>query len=202
MIPSPSRGRARRGRAMLACLGLAATLPAMALTPDAPEREPLKACEPGPKADCAHADLRFVVLSGQDLRGADFRGADLSRADLRSANLVGADFSGAVLAGANLSRAYLATAKFVDSDLTGTVFESARMSRSDFSGARFHASDLSGAWATSCNFANASFRNVDAQETKFNTSNFDGVTMYGTRIRFALFSGAHFGSCKGCPLDW
>lgn len=207
MKSSPTLGqstvaRALLGRCLLACLMLPAAVPALALTPDAPDRKPLVQCEPGPKADCANADLRFAVLAGLDLRGADFRGADLSRADLRSANLVGADFSNAILAGANLSRAYLATSKFIGSDLTGAVFDSARMSRSDFSGARFYASDLSGAWASSCNFANASFVNVDAQETKFNTSNFDGATMQGTRVRFAVFSGVNFGSCKGCPTDW
>lgn len=186
----------------LAAMALAISAPAHAITPDAPDRAPLRTCTPAPDADCSHADLRFLDLVGKDLRNASFRGADLSRADLRGANLVGADFTDAVAVGTDFSKSYLATAIFVRTDLTGALMASARMSKSDFSGAHLFGADVSGAWAIGCNFAGATLRNVDAQETKFSASNFDGAVMYGTRIRFALFDQVAFGSCRGCPTDW
>ena len=120
----------RLASALLATFLLCGPTSVQALTVDATDRAPLRTCEPGPRADCSHADLRFANLVGQDLQGAVFRGADLSRADLRGANLVGADFTDAIAIGADFSKAYLATAQFVHTDLTGAEMESARLSLS------------------------------------------------------------------------
>ncbi len=114
----------------LAAMALIASAPVRAITPDPPDRPPLRTCTPAPDADCANADLRFQDLIGKDLRNANFRGADLSRADLRGANLVGADFTDAIAVGTNFSKSYLATAIFVRTDLTGALMASARMSKS------------------------------------------------------------------------
>ena len=64
-------------------------------------------------------DIRWLILTDSDLRGADLSGADLSSADLINANLSRANLRGADLSGADLSGADLSDADLSDADLRG-----------------------------------------------------------------------------------
>ena len=61
--------------------------------------------------------LREIILTGENLWGADLRDVDLSRADLQGASLQGANLQGTILVGANLQSvtlrsSYLGYARF------------------------------------------------------------------------------------------
>ena len=72
-------------------------------------------------------DIRWLILTGSDLRGADLSGADLSRADLSGANLFRANLSYSDLSGADLSGAYLSDAYLIGADLTGADLSGAHL---------------------------------------------------------------------------
>jgi uncharacterized protein YjbI with pentapeptide repeats len=76
-------------------------------------------------------DLRYAVLSGANLSGADLRETNLSEADLDEANLseaylTGSDLSRAYLIGANLTGVDLSCAKLTDANITQEQWEKAK----------------------------------------------------------------------------
>lgn len=70
--------------------------------------------------DLSGADLKGVIASDGDLRGANLQGADLYKARLDNARLDSARFDGANLSGANLSGASGADLANANTDETTT----------------------------------------------------------------------------------
>jgi WD40 repeat protein/predicted amidohydrolase len=86
------------------------------------------------------ADLRAVVLTGEDLRGAPLVRANLLRAELTGADLSEADLSGAILdqarlVGARLSRTVLTRIRAHGADFTHAEAEQALVEGADLQGA-------------------------------------------------------------------
>ena len=76
-------------------------------------------------------DLKYVNLSGVNLRGVNLIDADLSGVNLRGVNLIDADLSGADLRSANLRGANLRSANLRGADLSGADLSGADLSGAD-----------------------------------------------------------------------
>ena len=132
-------------RPRLAALALAGVL-GLSLAPTGPVAAS-PGCQPGPRAQCAGADLHGMDLHNRNLAGADFRGANLAGANLHAAQLTGAS-----LVGANL----------FDATLTGSALNSADLSyadlrEADLGGAALHGTTFAGAQLGRAVFRDASF---------------------------------------------
>ncbi|MEA5452859.1 pentapeptide repeat-containing protein [Leptolyngbya sp. CCNP1308] len=83
--------------------------------------------------------LKYINLSGADLREANLSSVDLTSANLRSANLEGANLSDsdlyhANLSGANLNRARLSSARLVQANLAGATLVDSDLKGANLSG--------------------------------------------------------------------
>lgn len=96
-------------------------------------------------------DLRGAVLQRMDLAGVDLRGADLAGADLFGANLDRALLDGANLRGTSLEMASLRGASLRGAKLAGAGLFMANLEGADLAGA-----DLTGVYAVSANLRGAS----------------------------------------------
>ena len=96
-------------------------------------------------------DLRGAVLQRMDLAGIDLRGADLAGADLFGANLDRALLDGANLRGTSLEMASLRGASLRGAKLAGAGLFKANLEGADLAGA-----DLTGVYAVSANLRGAS----------------------------------------------
>ncbi|NUP12959.1 MAG: pentapeptide repeat-containing protein [Polyangiaceae bacterium] len=108
--------------------------------------------------------IRAGFYRGKDLDGVILTGADLRRADFGNTSLVGADLTGADLTFASLRDADLQGAKLVEANLEGAFFQNADLTGADFSGAnigaihglRFGRPFLHGATFTGVRWSNTS----------------------------------------------
>ncbi|MGD1938762.1 MAG: pentapeptide repeat-containing protein [Cyanophyceae cyanobacterium] len=141
-------------------------------------------------ADLSGLNLRSVLLTGAELRGARFRTAgdddqmdtyddwvtDLSGSGLTEADLTGAFLSGVTLRRTNLGRAIVNRANFSGGDLEGANFSGAQGVS-----ATFERSQLFQASFTGSNFGEANFQNANLQGVK-------GARFQG---QDAVFTGAN-----------
>lgn len=81
-----------------------------------------------------------IIISRDDLRGADLTGVDLPGANLRGRNL-----NGVKLSGADLHDAKLQGTKLIEADLSGADLRNANLSGADLTGANLNGADLTGA---------------------------------------------------------
>ncbi|MFO0611490.1 MAG: DUF2169 domain-containing protein [Polyangiaceae bacterium] len=147
--------------------------------------------------DFTGADLRGLVLAGQD-----FRGAFLASADLRDADLTGADLSGAVLAHANLKGASLRNAKLSgsnlgSSNLEGAVLEGADLSdavlmRARVEGASFVGANLAGADMMNVVWKGVDLRGAQLPQASFIDADFSHANLAGARLVQATFVSCTF----------
>ena len=112
------------------------------------------------------ADLKGIVMPGEDLSGLSFGGRDLTGADLTEADLTGANLSSADLTGAKLSEA----------DLTG-----AKLSEADLTGADLLWADLGGA-----DLGEADLTETDLGEADLGGANLSGANLSGANLGIAI----------------
>ena len=79
-------------------------------------------CEDLSYVDFSNSDLRYVILEGANLIGANLTYADLTSTNLESANLTYVDLTGAYLTNAKLSYANLTCAKLTNANLTDVKY--------------------------------------------------------------------------------
>ncbi|CCI03724.1 Genome sequencing data, contig C314 (fragment) [Microcystis aeruginosa PCC 9443] len=89
--------------------------------------------------------IKFLDLSGTNLREADLNGADLTEANLTEAKLNGADLNGANLEEAKLNGADLNGANLEEAKLNGAFLEEANLKRANLIRANLIGSGLWGA---------------------------------------------------------
>ena len=121
-------------------------------------------------------DDPIILLSGDDLTGANLSGADLTGADLSEATLTGADLSGAILFQANLSGDDLSRADLSKSDIHQANLTNANLSRAylyntDLSGADLFNANLSKANLSQSDLSGADLFNANLSQTNLSQTN-------------------------------
>lgn len=129
--------------------------------------------------------LEGIVLSGSNLRKADFGAAHLQGAVLNGAQLQAASFDNAKLQGAQLDGAYVQMASFGNADLRGASFALADAQLASFNGA-----DLRGAAMLISGLEGATFVLANVDGSSFAGSILHGVNFYGTTINGVDFRNA------------
>ncbi|MDB9509353.1 pentapeptide repeat-containing protein [Microcystis aeruginosa CS-338/01] len=100
--------------------------------------------------------IKFLDLSGTNLRGANLNGASLNRANLIGANLNRANLIGANLIEANLNRANLDGANLIGAKLNGAYLNRANLNR-----ANLIAANLNGAYLEEANLIAANLNGAN-----------------------------------------
>jgi uncharacterized protein YjbI with pentapeptide repeats len=161
--------------------------------------------------DASNADVRGIVLTKKDLKGAKFVHAHAEAIDLSGSRLANASFQFAFLASdagrsASLANADLMDANFSNADLTGAVLtgaslwgstatlESATLVQTNFANAYLGAADFRGIAGKQCSgvdfsgacLVNAKFAGTTTQRFESAPTNFVNACLYG-----ADFEGAH-----------
>lgn len=147
---------------------------------------------PGPGVDWSDCRKRGVVLSGNDMSGANFSDIDLIGSDLRDTRLVDinlekatlnrTDFSNSDMAGANLSKAEAGRARFNGAKLSGANFAKAELNRASFRGADLTGSDLSKSELGRADFTDANLANANIAFANLARANFNGAEMTGVDL--------------------
>ena len=127
-----------------------------------------------------------LVLTGEDLKGANLAGAAFVRCrlegvDLRRANLEGTVFQECALRGASLAGANLSEADLSLSHGEGVFFDKANLEGSSASGARFPKSSFEGVQGSAmewseCDFTESSFASAVLNEASLSESTLDGCS--------------------------
>lgn len=135
-------------------------------------------------------DLRGAVLQRIDLAGIDLRGADLGGADLFGANLDSALLDGANLRGTSLEMASLRGASLRGAKLAGAGLFKANLEGADLSGA-----DLTGVYAVSANLRGASLASAVIRGGAFTNAALGGGQAGGAPS-LATFPSRHDASLR------
>lgn len=165
----------------------------------------------GPKVNWEGCRKRNLVLSGSDMRKANFKGTNFSSTDMRDSKFDDTEFQKSVLlrvffAGssaknANFEKAIVYRVNFKKTDLENAIFQKAEMLRVDFSGANLTSANFSKSEAGRSIFANAMLGNndfsyaslarVDFRDAEISGPlNFLGAYLYQTRFEGVDLSGA------------
>jgi uncharacterized protein YjbI with pentapeptide repeats len=139
-----------------------------------------------PCRDLRDCSLRYMDLTGWNLRGCnlagvDATGADFTETDLRGCNLAGVDASGA---------------DFNSADLRGANLTGVNASGANFNSAQLHGANLTGVNASGANFDNANMSGANLsranlQEASLNVYRLVDTNFTGANVRRANFK-AHF----------
>ncbi|MBL8191834.1 MAG: toll/interleukin-1 receptor domain-containing protein [Acidobacteria bacterium] len=131
--------------------------------------------------DLSDADLRYAILCGAFLGGADLSGTILRGADLGGANLIIAKLSGAKLIDADLSGADLSGADLIDADLSGADLIDANLSGADLIDANLSGAKLSGANLRDANLRDANLRGANLRVADLRNTLFANVNLSETK---------------------
>jgi uncharacterized protein YjbI with pentapeptide repeats len=156
--------------------------------------------------DLRKVNLQREILSGFNLREADFSGADLSYAQLNRANLSGAILVWAELSGADLSYAKLDHSNLISARLSGSNLGDANLSRTVLSYAELNNANLShanlnGAFINSANLRSANLIGAnlieaDLSETDLSGANLSYANLNSAFLRSVNLSGANLSSAN------
>ena len=138
--------------------------------------------------------VREIVISGRNLRFADFRGASIANLSLTDVDLRLAKFVGARLTNLSLSSVNAALV-----DFSGVTFEKLNISGSnEFLGAKFRNANVSGAQLrnvvlNSVDFTLADLSNADLYLAEMRNSTFSGADLQNARLESSILRDANFG---------
>ena len=146
-----------------------------------------------PCRDLRGCSLRFMDLTGWNLRGCNLAGVDATSADFTEVNLRGCNLAGVKMRCAN----------FLKADLRG-----ANLAGVDASRARFEHANLSGANLSGANLQEARFSRLQLDDTNFTGANvrrarIRGSTEVREQVEREAARGDYFGPPFGpVPSDW
>jgi uncharacterized protein YjbI with pentapeptide repeats len=167
---------------------------------------------PKPGVDWSECRKRNVVLSGNDMSGANFYDIDPIGSDLRDSTLVDirlekaqlnrADFSRSKMTGANLTKAEAGRARFEQAELAGASFAKAELNRASFAGANLANSDLSKSELGRANFSGANLTNsrisfANLARAVFRGANVTGTDMANSYLYLTRFEGVDLSGTSG-----
>ena len=109
----------------------------------------------------AYLDLTNAILTGANLRGADFQEATLTRCDLRGADLERCNFSYANLKGAKIKGANLIRADLSHAYLQGADLREAKLTNANLQNADLQNANLFGAFLDNVHVKGARFRGCE-----------------------------------------
>jgi hypothetical protein len=143
---------------------------------EAPDRNAavVKAIQEGVDLSCA--DLRWLSLKEQNIRGAKLRKANLENVEFRAVDMRGADVEGA---------------KFDGADLRETDMREIKAGN-----ASFHRVDLRNAKIDDAYFGNVDLTDAYLRETSARNTNFRGAKVGRANVLNADFSGANLGDAN------
>ncbi len=130
--------------------------------------------------------LRFAVLTGSELFGADLTGAQLQHADLTDV----------VMKGAVLPEAQLQQADLTIVVMKGAVLEEAQLQGTDLTSAQLQGADLFGARLQDANLSLAELQGANLAGAKLQGANLVGAQLQGADLRGAQLQGANLSSAK------
>jgi uncharacterized protein YjbI with pentapeptide repeats len=135
--------------------------------------------------------IKFLDLSGTNLRGADLIGANLNRANLIEANLNRADLNRA-----NLIEANLYGANLYGANLYGAILNGADLNGANLDGANLYGADLIGANLNRANLNRANLNRANLIGANLiganlNGANLDGANLDGANLNRADLIGAN-----------
>lgn len=146
-----------------------------------------------PSRDWSGCNRSNLVLSGENLEGADLHGTDLGMSNLSDVAL-----SGANLQGAKLGRTSLAGAVAEKADFT-----SVEGYRTDFSGLSANGASFRGAELQRSNFTNAALVGSTFEKAELGRADFAGAGLGGNVFKFANLARASFKTARiEAPLDF
>jgi uncharacterized protein YjbI with pentapeptide repeats len=129
--------------------------------------------------------IKFLDLSGTNLRKAYLNGANLNRANLIGANLIGAN-----LIGANLRLADLEGANLNGADLKGANLNGAYLYGAYLNGAYLNGAYLNGAYLNGANLIGANLNGAYLNGAYLNRANLNGAYLIGANLNGAYLNGA------------
>ncbi|WP_298439936.1 pentapeptide repeat-containing protein [Geobacter sp.] len=138
-------------------------------------------------------EVREILRTSRNLRGAVLRGADLAGLDLRGAVLVnadlfGANLDGAIADGANLRGVSLEMASLRGASLRGVKLEGAGLFKADLEGADLAGADLTGVYAVCANLRGVVLATATLRGGVF-TNAAVGTPAVGANLATAPFRG-------------
>lgn len=146
-------------------------------------------------------DLSDLVLSGKNIRRANFTNVILNGCDLNSTDLRGVKLDGANLSDANLRDVNLSNANLRGADLRGTDLHGARLNLAnlreanlrdtDLSSADLSSTDLHSADLRQANMSGASLNHADLRYANLAETNLSGAELIGADLRDAILAGAN-----------
>lgn len=147
----------------------------------------------------ALADLRGVLLVGQELGGAHLdeikaHGADMAMADLSEASLQGANLEGVRLFMAHLERANLMLATLCEAVLREASMEGANLRGADLTGADLRGADLRSADLREAKLCGVSLRGADLTRAKLAWADLSHANFERTVLRRAELRGTNLSS--------
>ncbi|MER0169110.1 MAG: pentapeptide repeat-containing protein [Nitrosomonas sp.] len=152
-----------------------------------------------------------LVLSGRDLRYADFSEARMPKADLIGANKIASDLRYANLERAMLIKvrmdkvllqgAGLTQVEFQGAELNGAQFQGAKLDKAQFQGAKLAKAEFQGAELAGAQFQGARLFENQFQGAKLNRAQFQGTKLFevqfqGANLYEAQFQGAELSLAK------
>ena len=141
-------------------------------------------------ADFSHADLTFANLIGSDLKGTNIKNASLNWVKLKGANLSGKDLSKTNLTGANLAEANLTKADLWWGKLAGSDLRCANLSRANLSDACLNKAWLDGAELTGAHLIRTDLSDADLIGANLRKVQINFANLSGADLSAANFSGA------------
>ena len=156
------------------------------------------------------ADLREIVMPGEDLSNLSFGGRDLSGANLSGANLSEANLSEANLSEANLSEANLWEVDLVGADLLRADLTESKLLRADLTDADLSEANLSRAFLGRADLPNANLTDADLTdadlfeayltEADLTDADLVGVSLTRANLEGANLEGANLTGVKWQPV--
>ncbi|MCA2653231.1 pentapeptide repeat-containing protein [Microcystis sp. M061S2] len=129
--------------------------------------------------------IKFLDLSGTNLREANLNGANLIGADLIGANLIGANLNGAYLNGAKLWGAYLDGANLNGANLNGANLILANLNRAYLYGANLYGAQLYRANLYRANLYGAILYRANLKGANLKGANLKGANLKGANLILA-----------------
>lgn len=138
-----------------------------------------------PKVDFIGVNQMASNLSYANFSGAMLIAAQMDKVLLQGATLVGTKLQNASLNGAQFQHAWLNFAKFQDAKLNQAQFQEANLDGAQFQSAKLNEAQFQGAWLNE-----AEFQNADLNRAKFHDASLEGAQFQGAWLNNAEFQGA------------